>query len=238
MSDSHSTLRTLHRIHRQLNDLNARFERGPKQVAAKQTVLDDAQSSFDSHKATIQKMQMACDEQELHLKEGEASIESLQAKLNTCETNKEYQTLTGQIQSTRQDNDALSDVILAAIEEIEGEHNKTTSLQSGISEAESELNKIKQVVAEQAAQIQADIDRVSAEQSDAEATLPDDFKVEYDRMVRLKSEDAMAQLEGQCCGSCFQTITPQMMAEISMVKLVMCKTCGALLYPELNQVIE
>ena len=61
MSDSHSTLRQLHRIHRQLNDLNARFERGPKQIAIKQSCLDDAQSAMEGHKAAIQKMQMACD---------------------------------------------------------------------------------------------------------------------------------------------------------------------------------
>ena len=238
MSDSHSTLRQLHRIHRQLNDLNARFERGPKQIAIKQSCLDDAQSAMEGHKAAIQKMQMACDAQELQLKEGDAAIESLQAKLNTCETNKEYQTLTDQIESTRKGNDSLSDIILAAFEQIESEHEKTSELQSTISDAEADLTKKQDSVSEQAIQIQADIDRVTLEQGEAEGELPEDFRPDYDRMVRLKNEDAMAQLEGNCCGNCFKTITPQMMAEIRMAKLVTCKTCGALLYPELNQVIE
>ncbi|MCH2610847.1 MAG: hypothetical protein MK006_07275 [Pirellulales bacterium] len=238
MSDSHSTLRQLHRIHRQLNDLTARFERGPKQIAIKQSALDDAQSAMDSHKATIQKMQMACDEQELELKEGEAAIESLQAKLNTCETNKEYQTLTDQIATTRKSNDSLSDVILAAIEEIESEHEKTSGLEATISDAGADLKRTQDSVSDQATQIQADIDRVTLERGEAEAALHEDFRPDYDRMVRLKNEDAIAQLEGNCCGNCFKTITPQMMAEIRMGKLVTCKTCGALLYPELNQVIE
>ena len=151
MSDSHSTLRQLHRIHRQLNDLNGRLERGPKQIAIKQAALDNSQVAIKTHKAAIQKMQMACDELELELREGEAAIENLQAKLNTCATNKEYQTLTEQIATIRKANDTLSDTILAAIEDIETEHDKTSGLQDTINDAETHLKKTQDTVTQQAA---------------------------------------------------------------------------------------
>ena len=60
--------------------------------------------------------------------------------------------------------------------------------------------------------------------------LPDDFKSEYLRLTKAKGEKAMAQVEGGCCGECFQMITANMENELRLSKPIFCKSCGALLY--------
>jgi predicted nucleic acid-binding Zn-ribbon protein len=66
--------------------------------------------------------------------------------------------------------------------------------------------------------------------ANAETALPDTFKQEYQRITRVRGEQAMAQVDGEVCGGCYQMLTPQMMNELYMMKPLFCKSCGCLLY--------
>ena len=49
-------------------------------------------------------------------------------------------------------------------------------------------------------------------------------------MAKVRGEGALAQVDGEVCGACFQTLTAQMMNELYLSVPVFCKNCGALLY--------
>ena len=53
---------------------------------------------------------------------------------------------------------------------------------------------------------------------------------EYDRVATARGEAALAQVDGEVCGSCYQTLTTQMMNVLYLSKPLFCKSCGALLY--------
>ena len=42
--------------------------------------------------------------------------------------------------------------------------------------------------------------------------------------------EALAPVEGECCGGCSQTLTPQTINALRLDKPVFCKSCGRLLY--------
>lgn len=60
--------------------------------------------------------------------------------------------------------------------------------------------------------------------------LPADFRVAYQRVVNSKHEDAMAEVQGEFCGGCYQQLTPNNMAELSMALAIFCRNCGRLIY--------
>ena len=60
--------------------------------------------------------------------------------------------------------------------------------------------------------------------------LPDDFRDLYQRVVNAKGEDAMAVVEGGSCGGCYQQLTTNMHNEINMGRVVLCRSCGRVLY--------
>jgi hypothetical protein len=78
--------------------------------------------------------------------------------------------------------------------------------------------------------LQREISETEARLTQAEACLPAEFLPHYRRMTKAHQADALAAIESQTCGGCYQSITPQMLNELQMSQLVTCKSCGRLLY--------
>lgn len=230
MTISADALRQLHRIHRQLTDLRERLVRGPKQIKAAQGSARQSELELTKAKEAFTKARVASDEKQLHLKEREDRMKDLRLKLNACSSNREYQTLVEQIAADEKANSVLSDEIFETLERIDETQEKVTRTEGQFEKAKEDLSKATARVAESQQHLESELARVNDELVQAEAGLPGDFKAEYDRMIKARGEDALAEVEGECCGGCFQTLTPQTMNLLYMSKPVFCKNCGCLLY--------
>ena len=230
MPVSAGALRDLHRIHRQCSDLRERLARGPKQIQAGERSVQQLTGELDQAKQTHTKARILSDDKQLQLKEREDRVEKLKLQLNTCASNKEYQALKEQIAADQQANSVLSDEILETLDKIEHIEVEVKAADEKLTKATEELEKIRKRVAMDQASLETDLARVSAELEKAEAALPGDFKADYERQVKAKGEDALAMVEGETCGGCYQVLTPQTLAELQMSKPVFCKACGRLLY--------
>ena len=49
-------------------------------------------------------------------------------------------------------------------------------------------------------------------------------------LAKSRAADTLAPVEGESCGGCFQTLTPQVQDLLRRDKPVFCKSCGRLLY--------
>ncbi len=72
--------------------------------------------------------------------------------------------------------------------------------------------------------------RLEAELKQAESVLPHEFRLAYDRIMKSKGSDGMAEVEGECCGGCFQRLTPNIFNQLVMSQAVFCPSCGRLMY--------
>src|SRR5687768_5021775 len=102
MASLTESLRILHRIHRQLTDLRDRLARGPKQVQVMETNVKKAEEDVSTAKATHKQARIAADDKQLQLKQREAKLSDLSAKLMAANSNKEYQLLKDQIAADKQ----------------------------------------------------------------------------------------------------------------------------------------
>ena len=223
-------LRELHRIHRQLTDLRERLARGPKQVKAHEGNIKQCEADLAKTKEDHMKTHMVADERQLQLKEREDRVEKLKVQLNMCSSNKEFQALQEQIAADQQATSVLADEILETLEKMDTLDAAAKVAEETLGKAKAESEKTRQRVAEQQAILETELARVTGELEKAEADLPGDFKLEYDRMIKGRGEDALAQVEGETCGGCYQTLTPQTMNELLMAQPVFCKSCARLLY--------
>ncbi|MCA9120945.1 MAG: phospholipase [Planctomycetaceae bacterium] len=230
MSTTGSALRELHRIHKQLTDLRGRLDRGPKHVAASQGAVRrmelDAEQAKDAHK----KARVSSDEKQLQLKSREAKIDDLKSKLNQASSNKEFQTLKDQIAADQQANLVLEDEILESLEKIDQLAAKVKKAEADLATAKAEATKVKTRIEGEQAGLESELARVLNELKEAEANLPADYKSDYLRVARVRGEEALAEVNGEVCGGCYQMLTPNMMNELYLAKPVFCKSCGALLY--------
>jgi uncharacterized protein len=230
MTVTASALRELHRIHRQLTDLRERKERGPKQIRAREANLARQADELTKIQADHKAARVRSDQKQLLLRSGEEKVEGLKIKLNAAASNREYQALKDQIAADQMAGSVLADEILEAMEKIDELAAQIAEHQKKIAVTKEELTKAQQSVHEQAGLLDTDLKRLEAELREAEAVLPADFRQNYQRVVNSKQDDAMAEVQGDFCGGCYQQLTPNNMAELSMAVAIFCRNCGRLIY--------
>jgi hypothetical protein len=223
-------LRQLHRIHQQLGDLRERLARGPKQLKAREANLTRLDAELAEVKNTVKAARVGADQKQLLLRSGEGKIADLKAKLNAASSNREYQALKDQIAADEMANSVLADEILEALEKIDETQLVVGEADQKVLKAKEELTKTQQQVRELEGLLAGDIQRLEAELKETEKELPVDFREAYQRLVKSKGSDAMAPVEGENCGGCFQVITANMFSSMLMNKVVFCGNCGRLLY--------
>ncbi len=230
MAVTAAALRELHRIHRQLSDVRKRRDRGPKQIKAREANLARLADELSKLQADHKAARMRSDQKQLLLKSGEEKITNLKAKLNAATSNREYQALKEQIAADQMAGSVLADEILESLEKIDELAAQVAEQQQKIAASKEEFAKAQQAVRDQAGILDSDLKRLEAELRAAEAQLPADFRESYQRVVNSKHEDAMAEVQGEFCGGCYQQLTPNNMAELSMALAIFCRNCGRLIY--------
>lgn len=230
MSALASQLRTLHRLLKQKTDLLDRLARGPKQIKARENLLEKArleqQALLDRRKQT----RMQVDQKQLNLRSGEAKVADLGVKLNMASAQREYQALKDQIAAIEMANSVLSDEILEALEKLDSTETEIAASAEQVKKAEQDLEKTKAEVARVKPELDAELTRVLAELAESENGLPEDFVMEYRRVVVVRGEGTLAAVEGEACSNCCQHLTPNMLNNMMLGMALVCKSCGCILY--------
>ena len=230
MSVTAGVLRELHRIHRQLGDLRERLDRGPKQIKARQTAVARLEGDLAQVKAELKAARVGADQKQLLLKSGEAKVRELKVKLNAANSNREYQALKDQIAADEMAGSVLADEILEALEKIDGFAATIDEAEQNLAKGREELAKVEQHVRGQHDLMIADVQRLESDLNKVEVELPSDFRDAYQRVVKGKGSDAMAQVEGETCGGCYHHLTANIFSSLLMDRVVCCQSCGRMLY--------
>jgi uncharacterized protein len=225
-----SLLRTLHRIHRQLNDLRERLDRGPRQVRAAEANVQHHEQQVTKTKADAKALRIAADQRQLQLKSGEGKVKELRVKLNAAASNREYQAFKDQIAADEMANSVLADEILEELEKIDAFQKEIVDAEAMLAASKLKCQEVKADVAAREPTLRAEIAKYEGELQQTEATLPEDVRESYQRVVRGKGEDALAMVENQFCGGCNQQIPLNMLSRVMLGQPIFCKTCGRLLY--------
>jgi hypothetical protein len=224
------SLRTLHRIHRQLNDLKDRLARGPRLINAHIASVAKLQKAYDDAKAEHQKLRVAVDKKQLQLSTNEATVEKRQGQLIQASDNREYQALKDQIAADTMANSVLADEILEGMEKIDELAGRVAAAEKALAKGKEDAEKAKTTIAEEQPGIRGDIERLQIEMKEVERGLPGDFKESYNRLVRSRGEDALSLVEGHYCSGCNRQLPVNRINELMLGKPVTCLACGRLLY--------
>lgn len=233
----HELLRTLHRMHRQRADLNSRIERGPKQLNAKQKQVAEIEQQLADLRTAQKKTQVLANEKQLLLKQREEKILDFRGKLNAAKSNEEFQAFKNQIAADEQANEVLSDEIFEQLEKIDDIVAQIDQAKQQLEATQKELAAVQTKVETEEQGLRAELDRVTGELKEAESRLPIEIRPDYLRIASSRGEEALAELEGEFCGGCYQKITRMQHSDLAAKKAVFCKSCGAIIYlPENTRV--
>jgi len=223
-------LQRLHRIHRQRSDLQSQIDRGPRQIAAGEAMVQKARQELATTVEATKRAKLLADQKQLQLKEREDRLHTLQGRLNAAASNREYDLFREQIAADEQANSVLSDEILDALERIDELELERERHQQALNERVAEQETRAQGVHENVARLRADLASVEAEREAAERLIPASARADYERLIGARGEEALAPVEGGTCGGCYQTLTTQILNRIMLSQLVRCPSCNAFLY--------
>lgn len=232
-----SLLQKLHRIHRQITDLRGQIDRCPRQIQAGAHLVEQGASlkseAQDSHKAAV----LACDAKQLQLHSREDKVKDLEAKLKTAASNREFSLLKEQIAADQQANEVLSDEILEGLEHIDQLAQAVQSASDELTRLEAEQTDRVAEVEQRQSELEADLQRVTEELAETEKNIPAGATEDYRRITDARGEEALAPVDGESCGGCYQVLTTQLIDRLRMSLLIRCPNCNAFLYaPEDRQV--
>jgi predicted nucleic acid-binding Zn-ribbon protein len=223
-------VRTLHRMHRQLEDLRSRLAAGPRAIDARSRNADAITARLGVLQEEILKARLIADQKQLQLRSMETRIKDCEAKRNAAKTNREYQLLGEQMAADDEAKKVLEDEILEALERVDGHKATQPPIEAELAAAKAALEEIKVKVQAERGALDTEVARIAADLERAEQELPTESRESYRRMVRSKGADAMAQLDGESCGGCCQQLPPNAVAELSQGRVVPCRSCGRMVY--------
>jgi hypothetical protein len=224
------SLRTLHRIRQQLDDLNERLQRGPRVARAHQANVERLEADLQRLRDEARALRIATDDKQNQLASGEASVQKRRQQLRAATSNREFQALQDEIAAAAKTNEVLEIEIIEALEKLDEYGRRIEQAAAAVTKARQEAEKATDEVARQEPHIRGDVERLRAELEKCETNLPADFRETYQRVIRQKGEDALAAIQGEFCGGCNQHVPVNMINDLLLNRPVTCRACGRLLY--------
>lgn len=224
-------LRKLHRIHRQLTDLRDRLDRAPRKAAAREANAKRQEQELTRVRDEAKALRVTIENKSSQLKGSEAKLAELRVKLNQSKSNAEFQALKDEIAAKEAAKSVLEDEILETMERHEAYHGTVAEAEAALQKARDDAARVRTDLQEQQPRMRGDIERLEKELAEAESRLPDGLRDGYQRVVRVRGEDALAPVvEGQFCGSCNHQLRLNTINDLILQRPHFCDNCGTLLY--------
>lgn len=223
-------LRTLHRILRQLSELNARLEKGPRMLKAQESAVSTAEAKLSEAKEEHHRLQNESKSKQAELEAGEQNILKRKQQLQEAKNNTEYNALKEQIAATEMANSVLADEALELMDKADEFQNVVDEAVKSLEAAKAKADQASKKLADEEPAIREDIERLKVELQEKEESLPFEFKEHYKRVTRASGADGLAVVEGDFCSGCNQQIPVNFISGLMLQKPTPCRSCGRLLY--------
>jgi uncharacterized protein len=223
-------LREIHRLRRHIKELQGKIEGGPRQLKAQQTkIAKDEDNLHKAHEA-LKQSKIKIHDKEVSIKATQTEIQKFEQQLGQISTKREYDALRAEISSSRSRIAKIEDDILELMLVSDEKAKAIPEAEKAVAKAKADVAQFERDLQEKLTQFKADREQALAELKKVEATLPENIKTQYDRLLAAKFEDCIAGVEGTTCTACYTEVTPQMANELFRGSFVVCKSCGRMLY--------
>jgi predicted nucleic acid-binding Zn-ribbon protein len=230
MSVTTNSLRELHELHQRISRLREQLDRGPRQLEAKRKHLAQRNEALEKARADLKTAKVKSHEKETERKSFDNRINQLQLQINTAKSNKEYSTLMSEKDTATKARAAVEDQVLEFLMQEEEKTQEIQITESEVKRLQQELADLEKSTNQQGSEFGGKLAEAESQLVTVEASLPADIRDVYRRLLERRGPDALAPAAGGTCTGCYTGITPQMQNQLLMNELLLCKSCGRILY--------
>ena len=232
-------LKTLYQLQAALSSIDEkRALRGelPLEVQDLEDEIEGLTTRVEKIKAEIADFQRAIAQKKGEIVEAEASVARYKNQLNDVKNNREYDTLSKEIEFQTLEIELCNKKIREANTRIQEKQEELQAAENLISERTSDLDVKKAELEEIVAETRAEEDKLKEKVKDLEARIETRLLTSFKR-IRKNARNGLGvvYVQRDACGGCFNKIPPQRQLDIKMhKKIIVCEYCGRIMIdPEL-----
>ena len=232
-------LKTLFQLQTTLSGIDEkRALRGelPLEVQDLEDEIEGLTTRMDKINADIAEFEQAVTMKKGEIETAKASVERYKAQLNDVKNNREYDTLSKEIEYQTLEIELCNKKIKEATVRIEEKKQELAQNQEIIDDRRQDLDIKKGELDEIMEETRAEEDKLKAKVKDLEAKIEPRLLTSFKR-IRKNARNGLGivYVQRDACGGCFNKIPPQRQLDIKMhKKVIVCEYCGRILIdPEL-----
>ena len=220
----------LQEVDEQLMELERSKEYLPEIIANVRKEVEDARLAVSDTQRLLSESQLKHRQLEGDLKEAQENLARYQSQMNTIKTNREYDALTGEIESTKERIGFIEDEIILTL-------NETDELTTRLEEARKRLELLEQSNTDQLANLEREMGAVESkvkakldERSNITVRVTKNTLSVYERVRRGRGSPVVVALKKNACGACYKSQPPQRIQELRKgLTVITCDNCGRFL---------
>ena len=232
-------LKTLYQLQTTLSSIDEKKAlRGelPLEVQDLEDELEGLHIRVEKIQNEIAEFQDAVAQKKHEITDAEASVERYKSQLNDVKNNREYDTLTKEIEFQSLEIELCNKKIKEAAIKIEECKRDLESTQQSISEREEDLNEKRDELDEIMQETREEEDKLKAKAKELETKIEPRLLTSFKR-IRKNARNGLGivYVQRDACGGCYNKIPPQRQLDIKMhKKIIVCEYCGRIMIdPEL-----
>ena len=232
-------LKTLYQLQTTLSSIDEKKAlRGelPLEVQDLEDELEGLHIRVEKIQNEIAEFQDAVAQKKHEITDAEASVERYKSQLNDVKNNREYDTLTKEIEFQSLEIELCNKKIKEAAIKIEECKRDLESTQQSITEREEDLNEKRDELDEIMQETREEEDKLKAKAKELETKIEPRLLTSFKR-IRKNARNGLGivYVQRDACGGCFNKIPPQRQLDIKMhKKIIVCEYCGRIMIdPEL-----
>ncbi|MEZ6143028.1 MAG: hypothetical protein R3B84_20890 [Zavarzinella sp.] len=222
--------RELHRLRKHLHELQSEIDRVPRLLKAHQNKVLKQETLLNDATLKLKKTKAHQLDLESRTKSALATLQKYQDQLDTLSNPKEYKAKETDIQTTRGNIAQLEDETLETMGQIEEQSAQIPPLEEALAKARGELVAYQNDMAERLDRLKQEHAHATKLLSEQEIQLSEEIRPQYARLVKAHGHEALAAVENSVCTQCRTSLTAEKMNQLTRNEVVVCYTCGRIVY--------
>ncbi len=189
----------------------------------------------------IKEFQTAISQKKAEINEAQTSVERYKAQLNDVKNNREYDTLSKEIEFQTLEIELCNKKIREATTKVEEKQTDLKTAEELIADRRIALEEKKSELDEIMDETRAEEERLKEKAKDLEQRIEPRLLTSFKRIRKsVRNGLGIVYVQRDACGGCFNKIPPQRQLDIKMhKKIIVCEYCGRIMVdPELAGIKE